>query len=105
MKKTQVIWTDESLLDLEIIYDFLADKSDKVAKKVVQSILTRTRQLETFPESGKQQSFNKKVKRPYRYLVDGHYKIFYSQDEKALYIEAIIDTRQDPESYRTNIKF
>jgi plasmid stabilization system protein ParE len=35
VKKLQVIWTDESLNDLEIIYDFLAEKSRKSAKNVV----------------------------------------------------------------------
>ncbi|NHE58744.1 type II toxin-antitoxin system RelE/ParE family toxin [Cyclobacterium plantarum] len=51
MKKVQVIWTDESLGDLEAIYDFLVAKSPQAAKKVAISILARTRQLETFPES------------------------------------------------------
>lgn len=100
MKKVQVIWTDESLNDLEVIYDFLAEKSLKVAKKIVQSILARTHQLETFPESGSPQETNKTVSRSYRYLIEGHYKIIYSLDEKAIYVEVIVDTRQDPDSYK-----
>jgi plasmid stabilization system protein ParE len=44
MKKVKVIWTDESLNDLETIYDFIAEQSSKSAKKVIQSILSRTRQ-------------------------------------------------------------
>jgi len=52
VKKVQVIWTNESMGDLEVIYDFLAEKPQKSAKNVVQSILAKTRQLETFPESG-----------------------------------------------------
>jgi len=96
MKKVQVIWTDESLNDLEVIYDFIAEQSSKSAKKVIQSILSRTRQLEVFPQSGSPQETDIKGKREYRYLVEGNYKIIYSQDEKALYVEAVIDTRQNP---------
>jgi plasmid stabilization system protein ParE len=32
VKKLQVIWTDESMGDLEVIYDFIAEKSRKSAK-------------------------------------------------------------------------
>ena len=81
MKKVQVIWTDESLNDLEVIYDFIAEQSSKSAKKVIQSILSRTRQLEAFPQSGSpQQETDLKIKREYRYLVEGNYKIIYSLD-------------------------
>jgi len=97
VKKIQVIWTDESLNDLEVINDFLSEKSVKAAKKIVQSILERTRQLETFPKSGSLQETDKALSRSYRYLAEGHYKIIYSLDEKALYVEAIVDTRQGPD--------
>jgi plasmid stabilization system protein ParE len=52
VKKIQVIWTDESLSDLEVIYDFITERSPESAKKVIQSILSRTHQLEIFPQSG-----------------------------------------------------
>jgi len=58
MKKIQVIWTDESLSDLEVIYEFIEEQSPKSAKKVIQSILSRTRQLEVFPQSGSPQQTN-----------------------------------------------
>ena len=100
MKKLQVIWTDESLNDLEIIYDFLAEKSRKSAKNVVQSILTKTRQLETFPESGSPHEPNISIVGSYRFLVQGNYKIIHSIEGDALYVEAVVDTRQDPASLR-----
>lgn len=96
MKKIQVIWTDESLSDLEVIYEFIEEQSPKSAKKVIQSILSRTRQLEVFPQSGSPQQTNLVINREYRYLVEGNYKIIYSLDEKALYVEAVIDTRKNP---------
>ena len=96
MKKVQVIWTDESLSDLEVIYDFIAERSPRSAKKVIQSILSRTHQLETFPQSGSAQKIDLIVNREYRYLIKGNYKIVYSLDDKVLYVESVVDTRQDP---------
>ncbi len=76
MKKVQVIWSSEALVDLEVIYDFLFDKSEHAAKQVVESILNRTRQVENFPESGAiQESLNNSDKN-YRYLVEGNIKSF-----------------------------
>lgn len=98
MKKTQVIWSREALIDLENIYDFLAEKSPHAAKQTIENILARTRQLETFPDSGSIQKTLKTKHKAYRYLVEGNYKIIYSYRSKVLtvYIETIFDTRQDP---------
>ena len=62
--------------------------------------MARTRQLETFPESGTPHETDNMVNRVYRYLVEGNYKIIYSVEEKAVYVEAVVDTRQDPASKR-----
>jgi plasmid stabilization system protein ParE len=61
VKKVQVIWSTEALVDLETIYDFLAEHSQQVAQKVIEKILSRIGQIETFPESGSLQSTLKKV--------------------------------------------
>lgn len=102
MKKAQVVWSAESLADLEIIYDFLAEKSKTVAQQVVSDLLNRTEQLETFPESGAiQQSLMSNTK-VYRYLVEGNYKILYSYNPQNhhVYIEIIFDTRNNPEKLK-----
>ena len=69
-------------------------------KKIVQSILSRTRQLEAFPQSGSLQDADLKNKREYRYLVEGNYKIIYSLDEMVLYVAAVIDTRKNPKKLK-----
>jgi plasmid stabilization system protein ParE len=96
MKKVQVVWIDESVYDLEIIYDFLAEKSFNSATKIIDAILSRTRQLESFPQSGQVVENDKKYEKEYRYLVEGNYKIIYRLDEKAIFILAVTDTRQNP---------
>jgi toxin ParE1/3/4 len=52
VKKAQVIWLSQALDDLEIIYDFIEEQSPLAAQRVITTIVSRTRQLETFPESG-----------------------------------------------------
>jgi len=100
LKEIQVIWTDESLSDLEVIFDFVTEQSPKSAKQIIQDILSRTRQLRTFPQSGTLHEIEKTTDREYRYLINGHYKIIYSIDNEVLYLETVIDTRQNPDSLK-----
>ena len=96
MKSAQVIWSDAALNDLEIIYDFLAEQSQPTAQRIIESILNRTKQLESFPESGAKQKFEVKE---YRYLVEGNYKIIYRYqlENQSIYVVTIFDTRYGPE--------
>jgi len=96
MNKVKVVWTDESLIDLEVIYDFLAEHSLEAAKQIIGAILSRTGQLETFPKSGSPQETIISTRKKYRYLVEGHYKIIYSLENNVLYIETVVDTRRNP---------
>lgn len=98
MKQAQVIWSNEAIVDLEIIYDFIAQKSPNSAGKIVQAIIARAKQIESFPESGAKQLQIKNTQREYRYLVEGKYKLIYSYEAKTkvAYIETIFDTRTDP---------
>ena len=97
-----MIWSDEALNDLEIIYDFLAENSQPAAQRTIENILSRTRQLESFPESGTKQQTTKSKKKEYRYLVEGNYKIIYSYqlEDQTVHIAVIFDTRYDPEKLR-----
>jgi len=102
VKKTKVIWSDEALNDLETIYDFLSENSQPAAQRIVESLLSRTRQLESFPESGARQQTVRSGKNEYRYLVEGNYKVIYryQTESLAVHITVIFDTRYDPEKSR-----
>ncbi|HET8861471.1 type II toxin-antitoxin system RelE/ParE family toxin [Marivirga sp.] len=95
MKRIRVIWTDEAIFDLELVYDFLVLKSTKAAEKLVDSILLRTRQLEDFPSSGPTET-ELSTDQEYRYLVESHFKIIYSIRSNSVFIETVLDTRQNP---------
>lgn len=99
MKVAQVIWSNEALNDLEVIYDFLAEKSQPAAQSIVEGILDRAKQLESFPESGARHNLLNIHSTEYRYLVEGHYKIIYTFQVQShvVYITTIFDTRYDPE--------
>ena len=102
MKKAQVIWSDEALNDLETIYDFLANNSQQAAQRVVESLLSRSKQLESFPESGAKQETMIAGIKEYRYLVEGNFKVVYSYqpESQTIHITAIFDTRYSPEKLR-----
>ena len=102
MKKLQVIWSAEALVDLETIFDFLAEKSQQAAQRIIESMLARAKQLETFPESGARHDVVKSESKQYRYLVEGNYKIIYSyqSDNQAVYIEIVFDTRYNPDKLK-----
>jgi toxin ParE1/3/4 len=102
VKRVQVIWSDEALVDLEVIYDFLADKSQPAAQGIIESLLKRAKQLETFPESGAKQESIKSKHKEYRYLVEGNYKIIYSyqSERQSVYIKIVFDTRYNPDKLK-----
>ncbi len=96
-----MVWTEVALADLEIVYDFLAEKSPTAGRQIVESILKRTAQLEFFPESGivvQSLTIGDKV---YRMLVEGNYKIVYrfQSEIAAVFVEIVFDARMDPEKF------
>lgn len=102
MKKAQVIWSDEALNDLETIYDFLAEKSQPAAQRIIENVLIRLKQLESFPESGAKQEIVKPTATEYRYLVEGNYKVIYTHQPQiqTVHIATIFDTRYNPEKLK-----
>ena len=102
MKKAQVIWSNTALHDMETIYDFLVEKSQPAAQRIIETILGRAKQLESFPESGVKQETVKPAVKEYRYLVEGNYKILYSYQAEIqrVYIATIFDTRYNPEKMK-----
>ena len=95
-----MIWSTEALVDLEMIYDFLEEQSQQAAQNVIEKILSRVRQIETFPESGATQLRLKNTDKEYRYLVEGNYKIIYRITDQQAYIATVFDTRYNPDKLK-----
>jgi toxin ParE1/3/4 len=88
---------NSALVDMESIYDFLAEHSQQAAQNAIEGILARARQIETFPESGAIQLTLKNTGEEYRYLVEGNYKIIYRIRDQQAYIATVFDTRYNPD--------
>jgi len=99
VKKVTVIWSENALNDLDVIYDFLSEKSPKAAENIIAALLSRTTQLKVFPESGQVQE-NISSTKTYRYLVEEDYKLIYSFTNGIIYIHTVFDCRQDPEKMK-----
>ena len=92
----RIKWSIKAETDLAMIFSFLAEQSEKYALETIIAIDEKTQQLIDFPLSGQAQIFSRKKNKEYRYLVSGHYKIFYRLNGKTIYIVAVFDTRQHP---------
>ena len=97
---SEIIWSDEALQDLDLIHTFLAEKSFRAAQDIIFNIIERTRQLKSFPQSGQIQEAFTKTEFQYHYIVEGNYKIIYRLSETGIIINAVFDTRRDPEKLK-----
>ena len=99
MKKAQVIWSTEALVDLEVIYDFLAEKSPSAAQRITENLLARAKADWNLSWIRAIQEILRGTGKDHRYFVEGNYKIIYSyqSQRQVVYIEIIFDTRQDPD--------
>lgn len=91
----KVIWTEQALSDLDIVYEFLSIHSTKVSEKIIYDILNRIAQLESNPLSG-QVELQLKLNYTYRYIVEGNYKIIYRFENNIVFINTVFDKRQTP---------
>lgn len=98
--KYKVIWANRALKDLEIISDYYTKISIKTSNKIINGILKRTRQLESFPESGQIYESLQAVKFIYRRIIENNYLIIYRIEKNIIHIIAIFDSRQEPAKIR-----
>ena len=83
--------------DLRQIRQYIAEDlcNEKAALKTVAKITDGIRMLEVFPESGALLSGIVGFDTDYRYLVCGHYAVFYRCEEKTVYVDRILYGRRD----------
>ncbi len=93
----KIIWTDFAIDNLKDIFDYYSEiATNKVAHKIKKQILTSTKQLVDYPESGQVEFNLQKLNQNHRYLVSGNYKIIYRINEDQIIISDVFDTRQEP---------
>ena len=75
----QVVWSLGSLADLTAIVSLIASDNPRAAERVASELKNRTRQLESFPKSGR--DFDVTPRGEIRELVVPPYRIFYRLTE------------------------
>jgi plasmid stabilization system protein ParE len=95
----EVYWLEFAESKLDDIYDYYMLKaSQKVAKKLTDSIINTTIRLVNQPYLGQIEENLQERSENFRYLVHGNYKIMYwvNMDQKRIEIVDVFDTRQNP---------
>jgi plasmid stabilization system protein ParE len=84
----------EAELDLDRIWDFVAEDSLDAADRVVADLLGRIDALVPFPHQGLRRA--DLTSRPLRFAVVHEYLIAYAPEEKPLWVIAVMHGRRSP---------
>lgn len=97
----ELVWTQRALSDLRTAFDFnLALYGKQKTLEITSKILDRVEILLNpeldFSAVGAPDEDFMHLKRKYRKLIEGHYKITYREGKGKIYINRIFDTRRNP---------
>ena len=98
--KFEVIWSDFASECLDDIFKYYSSHaSEKVAYKLIRSIINEARILDSNPFVGQPEPLLADRPKIYRYLIYKNYKIIYSvsEYEKIVKVHDVFDARQNPE--------
>lgn len=91
-------WSELSEKQLKEIFDYYSlEASTRVARKIINKILTKVSVLETFPLVGVKESLLYNYPEDFRFLVESNYKIIYWNEGDLVTIASIFDCRQNPD--------
>ena len=83
-----VVWTRTALNHLTDIYEYISRDSQQYARRMVDRITARSKQIGTFPESGQVVS---EVDDPQvRELIEGPYRVIYRIESRRVVVLAVI---------------
>ena len=84
----------EAALDLDEIWEFIAEADLDAADRVIADILTALDRLVPFPNQGHKRP--DLTSRPLRFTLVREYLIAYAPDEKPLWVVAVLHGRRNP---------
>ncbi|WP_310554392.1 type II toxin-antitoxin system RelE/ParE family toxin [Flavobacterium sp.] len=92
-KPIRILWDNEAISDLKIIFDFLKLKSHQGAKNVIKDVVNQSRDI----HFTNQYQVDEYLGEPFRRMVVRDYKIIYKvQSESEIRILQIFNSRQNP---------
>ncbi|MGP8214587.1 MAG: type II toxin-antitoxin system RelE/ParE family toxin [Bacteroidia bacterium] len=100
----KVVFTDIASKRLRDIYAYYKQEASlTVAKSVKGKIIGGIRNLETNPKLGSEETYLLYLKRGYRKIVIGNYKIIYRVIDSTVVVDTIFDSRQEPKELSKDI--
>jgi len=84
----------EAIVDLDEIWDFIAEDNPTAADRLIAEILSAINQLVSFPKQGHKRP--DLTSRPLRFTLVREYLIAYAPDEDALWVVAVMHGRRSP---------
>lgn len=102
----KIFWLEFAEEDLDSIYHFYAkDKSIKAAYKIYNEILDAAESLADFPQKAAIELGLSEEGEEYRSLiVRKHFKLIYFVEAESIYIAAVWDCRQNPQTNISKLK-
>ena len=98
MKRLDVQWADDAVVDLAAIVDFLAVRSPGNASRTLQKIRETAAKLVTLTQRGRiVPELAELGQRNYRELIQPPYRILYRATRRHVYVVAVLDARRDLE--------
>lgn len=92
-----IIFSKKSELQLSDIFDYIFSKSNDVdiVKRFVNELMDKTEILKKQAFVGRQLVLLDNIITQYRYLIYKDYLIFYRLDDEKVYIDRILNSKQD----------
>lgn len=92
----------QAAIDLNEIWDFIAEDNLDAADKVISEVLASVGALVPFPNRGHRRP--DLTSRPLRFALVREYLIAYAPDEKPLWVVAVMHGRRSPRAMATILK-
>ena len=93
----EIVFSKKSELQIDEIYQYVYDASNdkETAKKFVNELLNKTEILKKHVFVGRQLELIDNIVTQYRFIRYKDYLIFYRVDDKKVYIDRILSSKQD----------
>jgi toxin YoeB len=97
MVERQVVWSLRALNDKFSIYEYWTNRNHSItyAAKLERLFKEALSQVVDYPTSGR-----KTDKEDVRILTVNHFSLFYSSDDKTVFVLALFDTRRDEKNLK-----
>ncbi|MGI9105823.1 MAG: type II toxin-antitoxin system RelE/ParE family toxin [Pyrinomonadaceae bacterium] len=91
----KVLWTDAAVAQLAALHDYLAQASPEYARRMVDRLTKRSRQIAAFPFSGR--TVREYELNEVREVIEGSYRIIYliKEDEEQVEVLTVIHSSRE----------